>query len=168
MGYTANIGDSGFLVFRGGRVVHRSHEQQHYFNTPFQLSLPPPNMATEVLSDAPESADRYEFSVKHGDVILLATDGIFDNIPDSVLVKEVGSLQRGPEAPDAAEIQACANSIALIARKLSQDESFLSPFAKNARANGFSNVVGGKEDDVTVILAAVSLNSHGQDQTALP
>ena len=61
--------------------------------------------------------------------------------------------------------QACANSIALIARKLSQDESFLSPFAKNARANGFSNVVGGKEDDVTVILAAVSLNSHGQDQT---
>jgi len=166
--YTANIGDSGFLVFRGGRVVHRSHEQQHYFNTPFQLSLPPPNMATEVLSDAPESADRYEFSVKHGDVILLATDGIFDNIPDSVLVKEVGSLQRGPEAPDAAEIQACANSIALIARKLSQDESFLSPFAKNARANGFSNVVGGKEDDVTVILAAVSLNSHGQDQTALP
>jgi len=162
--YTANIGDSGFLVFRGGRVVHRSHEQQHYFNTPFQLSLPPSNMATEVLSDAPESADRYEFSVKHGDVILLATDGIFDNIPDSVLVKEVGSLQRGPDAPDAAEIQACANSIALIARKLSQDESFLSPFAKNARANGFANVVGGKEDDVTVILAAVSLNS-GQDQT---
>jgi len=164
--YTANIGDSGFLVFRGGRVVHRSHEQQHYFNTPFQLSLPPPNMATEVLSDAPESADRYEFSVKHGDVILLATDGIFDNIPDSVLVKEVGSLQRGRfDAPNAAEIQACANSIALIARKLSQDESFLSPFAKNARLSGFSNVVGGKEDDVTVILAAVSLNSHGQDQT---
>jgi len=164
--YTANIGDSGFLVFRGGRVVHRSQEQQHYFNTPFQLSLPPPNMATEVLSDAPESADRYEFSVKHGDVILLATDGIFDNIPDSVLVKEVGSLQRGRvNAPDAAEIQACANSIAFIARQLSQDESFLSPFAKNARANGFSNVVGGKEDDVTVILAAVSLNSYGQDQT---
>ena len=84
---------------------YRSHEQQHYFNTPFQLSLPPANMATEVLSDAPESADRYEFSVEHGDVILLATDGIFDNIPDSVLVKEVGSLQKGTVAPDAAEIQ---------------------------------------------------------------
>lgn len=166
--YTANIGDSGFLVFRGGRVVHRSQEQQHYFNTPFQLSLPPSHLATEVLSDAPESADRYEFSVEHGDVILLATDGIFDNIPDSVLVKEVGSLQRGHQAPDPAEIQACANSIALIARKLSQDESFLSPFAKNARSNGFANVVGGKEDDVTVILAAVSLNSNQkalQDQT---
>lgn len=154
--YTANIGDSGFLVFRGGRVVHRSQEQQHYFNTPFQLSLPPSNMATEVLSDAPESADRYEFSVEDGDVILLATDGVFDNVPDSVLVKEIGSLQTNPSA---VEMQACANSIALIARKLSQDETFLSPFAKNARANGFVNVVGGKEDDVTVLLAAVTLNS---------
>ena len=56
-------------------------------------------------------------------------------------------------------LQACANSIALIARKLSQDENFLSPFAKNARANGFGNVAGGKEDDVTVVLAAVSLSN---------
>merc|ERR1711997_350743 len=162
--YTANIGDSGFLVFREGRNVHRSHEQQHYFNTPFQLSLPPSDMATEVLSDAPESADRYEFSVEHGDVILLATDGIFDNIPDSVLGKEIGTLQSGTAEPDAAEIQACANSIALIARKLSQDESFLSPFAKNARASGLGNIVGGKEDDVTVILAAVSLNPNVNKQ----
>jgi len=158
--YSANIGDSGFLVFRGGRVVHRSHEQQHYFNTPFQLSLPPSELATEVLSDAPESADRYEFSVEDGDVILLATDGVFDNIPDSVLQEEIRSLQSGSSAPDAAKIQACANSIALIARKLSQDENFLSPFAKNARANGFGNVAGGKVDDVTVVLAAVSLNEN--------
>ena len=35
--YTTNIGDSGFLVVRSGQVVHRSHEQQHYFNTPFQV-----------------------------------------------------------------------------------------------------------------------------------
>jgi protein phosphatase PTC7 len=36
--YTANIGDSGFLVVRRGKVVHRSQEQQHYFNTPFQVN----------------------------------------------------------------------------------------------------------------------------------
>ena len=56
--YTANIGDSGFLVVRDGKIVHRSQEQQHYFNTPFQLSLPPSEMASNVLSDRPESADR--------------------------------------------------------------------------------------------------------------
>lgn len=158
--YTANIGDSGFLVVRDGEVVHRSQEQQHYFNTPFQLSLPPSEMAADVLSDAPESADRYEFSVEDGDVILLATDGIFDNIPDSLLVAEIGALQSSTAALDPAQIQACANSIALIARKLSQDGTFLSPFSQNARASGFANVSGGKEDDVTVVLAAVSLRDQ--------
>ena len=48
---SANIGDSGYLVVRGGNVIHRSREQQHYFNTPFQLSLPPPGTSGHVLSD---------------------------------------------------------------------------------------------------------------------
>ena len=60
---------------------------------------------------------------------------------------------------DASAVQACANSIALIARSLSRDDRYLSPFAKNARASGFKNVLGGKEDDVTVILAAVNYNA---------
>ena len=33
----------------------------------------------------------------------------------------------------------------------------MSPFAKNARANGLGNVKGGKEDDITVLLAAVKI-----------
>lgn len=49
--YAANIGDSGFVVVRRGEVVHRSSEQQHYFNTPFQLSLPPPGHSDMVLRD---------------------------------------------------------------------------------------------------------------------
>lgn len=155
--YTANIGDSGLLVVRDGRVVHRSSEQQHYFNTPYQLSLPPTDMESDVLADLPEAADRYEFNVEDGDVIILATDGIFDNVPDHLLVEQVDSLRGFTN--DASKVQACANSIALIARSLSRDENFLSPFAKNARASGFKGVMGGKEDDVTVILAAVNYNT---------
>ncbi len=69
---TANIGDSGFLVVRRGEVVHRSREQQHSFNTPFQLSLPPSEMASEVLRDRPESADRYaRFSTNFSEVLFL-------------------------------------------------------------------------------------------------
>ena len=49
--HTCNLGDSGFLVVRGGEVVHRSSEQQHYFNTPFQLSIAPPGAEGAVLSD---------------------------------------------------------------------------------------------------------------------
>jgi len=55
----------------------------------FQLSLPPSEMASDVLSDLPESADRYEFNVQDGDVIIMATDGIFDNVPDAILVAEI-------------------------------------------------------------------------------
>lgn len=82
--YTANIGDSGFIVVREGQIIHRSEEQQHYFNTPFQLSLPPPGQ--NVLSDSPESADTLSFPVQNGDVILAATDGVFDNVPTDLLL----------------------------------------------------------------------------------
>lgn len=82
--YTANIGDSGFIVVRKGQIIHRSEEQQHYFNTPFQLSLPPPGQ--NVLSDSPESADSLSFPVENGDVILAATDGVFDNVPTDLLL----------------------------------------------------------------------------------
>jgi len=151
--YTSNIGDSGFLVVRSGEVVHRSHEQQHYFNTPFQLSLPPTELQSEVLADRPESADQYEFCVEDGDVILLATDGIFDNVPDRLLVEEMAVVQH---CKDEIRLQQCANSIALMARKLSRDPKFLSPFSVNALAAGIE-AEGGKPDDITVLLATVSL-----------
>ena len=46
-------------------------------------------MESDVLADLPEAADRYEFNVEDGDVIILATDGIFDNVPDHLLVEQV-------------------------------------------------------------------------------
>lgn len=55
--HTANIGDSGFLVVREGKILHRSQEQTHYFNTPHQLSQPPPDQTGLVL------CDRYVFFV---------------------------------------------------------------------------------------------------------
>lgn len=133
--YTANIGDSGFIVVRKGEIVHRSEEQQHYFNTPFQLSMPPPGHGPNVLSDSPESADTFEFPVKDGDVILVATDGVFDNVPTKLLLdtlKEVEGEQ------DAIKLQMTANSIALMARSLSFDPDFMSPFSINARRNNIN------------------------------
>lgn len=87
--YTANIGDSGFMVVRRGKVIHKSEEQQHYFNTPFQLSLPPPGYQADVLSDQPDSAITGDFAVEDGDVILVATDGVFDNLPQNLLINEL-------------------------------------------------------------------------------
>ena len=70
--YSANLGDSGFLIIRDGEVVHRSEEQQHYFNTPFQLAVAPPSQQGLVLSD------RYvQLMVKFGFMVFNAT---FNNI----------------------------------------------------------------------------------------
>lgn len=151
--YTANIGDSGFMVVRQGKVIHRSEEQQHYFNTPFQLSLPPPGYQANVLSDQPDSAITGNFPVEDGDVILVATDGVFDNLPHSLLVEELCKVQ-GERSPS--RLQTVANSIAWMARNLSFDESFISPFAESAFANGI-NTIGGKPDDITVLLATVAI-----------
>lgn len=151
--YTANIGDSGFMVVRKGEIVHKSDEQQHYFNTPFQLSLPPPGHDHNVLSDSPDSADTLSFAVKEGDVILVATDGVFDNVPEKLLLDVLKEVEG---VTDPVKLQMTANSLALMARSLSFDSDFMSPFAINARRNNI-NATGGKPDDITVVLATVAM-----------
>lgn len=149
--YCANLGDSGFMVVRQGKVIHRSEEQTHCFNTPFQLSCPPPG--EHVLCDSPDCADISQMSVEDGDVILLATDGVFDNVPEQILIAELVKIE-GEKDP--LHLQKAANSIALMARTLAFDTKYMSPFARNAQRNGIATI-GGKPDDITVLLATVSM-----------
>ncbi|XP_043910069.1 protein phosphatase PTC7 homolog [Protopterus annectens] len=149
--HTANLGDSGFLVIRDGRIIHRSDEQQHYFNTPFQLAIAPPEAQGNVLSDSPESAEDAMFDVKVGDIILTATDGLFDNMPDFMILQELRHLKDSSYQ----SIQQIATKIAEQARHLAYDPIYMSPFAQHACANGL-NVRGGKPDDITVLLSVVT------------
>lgn len=149
--HTANLGDSGFLVIRGGKVVHRSEEQQHYFNTPFQLAVAPTVLEGMVLSDSPESAQTSSFAVQAGDIILLGTDGLFDNMKEEMILQHISKMKDNQFE----DIQEVANSLVIEAHNLAFDPTYLSPFAVNAAANGF-NVIGGKPDDVTVLIACVA------------
>ncbi|XP_068616770.1 protein phosphatase PTC7 homolog isoform X2 [Brachionichthys hirsutus] len=149
--HAANLGDSGFLLVRGGEVVHRSDEQQHYFNTPFQLTIAPLGAEGAVLSDSPDAADSSSFDVQLGDIILTATDGLFDNMPDSMILQELQKLQNS----NYESIQRTARSIAEQAHDLAYDPDYMSPFAQFACDNGLS-VRGGKPDDITVLLSVVA------------
>ncbi|GFQ85162.1 protein phosphatase PTC7 homolog [Trichonephila clavata] len=159
--YTANIGDSGFLIMRNGQIVHRSEEQQHYFNTPFQLSLAPANITGLVHSDSPDTADTSSVPIEEGDLILLATDGLFDNLPESVIVQQLSKLRDH----NLDNMQKMVNSLAFQAHRLAFDANYLSPFSKRARENGI-NVLGGKPDDITVLLAAVT-NLFGEKSDSI-
>lgn len=160
--YAANIGDSGFLVMRNGQIVHRSEEQQHYFNTPFQLSLAPANISNLVHSDGPESADTSSLPVEEGDLILVATDGLFDNLPESFIVQQLSKLRDH----NLENMQKMVNALAFHAHRLAFDANYLSPFCKRARENGI-NIQGGKPDDITVLLAAVT-NLLGDKSQPMP
>lgn len=74
----ANLGDSGVRVVRDGRVVFASTAQQHMFNMPYQLSHP----SIIQSPDDADSADVTVLDIKVGDIIVLATDGLYDNVFD--------------------------------------------------------------------------------------
>ena len=59
--------------------------QQHQFNMPFQLAVPGP----EQYSDTCENAVVYELELEPGDVVVLATDGVLDNLWDVQLAEVV-------------------------------------------------------------------------------
>ncbi|KAJ6006597.1 hypothetical protein N7451_004541 [Penicillium sp. IBT 35674x] len=94
----ANLGDSGSVLLRLAAVHHYSLPQTHGFNTPYQLSLIPPKMRAQAsifggayLEDFPRDASVTNIQVQHGDVLILATDGVFDNLNNQDILKLVSS-----------------------------------------------------------------------------
>jgi len=151
----ANLGDSGMMVVRDGRVVLRTKSQQHRFNMPYQLS-------GETPSEKGEDADRYELEVSEGDTVLMATDGYFDNVFDE---KTVAILAKGAAAAALATsssmkgtaLQNLADKLARLAHKEGSENRGESPFSVEAN-KAHKLFVGGKLDDVTVVVAQVVAN----------
>ena len=90
----ATLGDSKFILIRDGSIVFESIgknirliiifiyfflyyftnnaiEQQHEFNTPYQIGA---------LGDGLDQTDIGSLIIKNGDIILMGTDGLFDNL----------------------------------------------------------------------------------------
>ncbi|CAF3588845.1 unnamed protein product [Adineta steineri] len=90
--HTANLGDSGFVVIRNNKIVHRSQEQQHYFNSPFQLAIHPTIEDPRLIADSPDIASVTSCHVEENDIIVIATDGLWDNLPDVTILEEVKKI----------------------------------------------------------------------------
>lgn len=152
--HTANLGDSGFVIIRNNKIVHRSREQQHYFNSPFQMAILP-NMSSgepsNLFNDSPELAEVSSFELCEGDFIVIATDGLWDNLNESELLNEIFNLK----SYLLEDLERTAQILAKKAVELAFDPDYVSPFAVSARRNGI-NISGGKPDDVTVLLARVT------------
>ncbi|KAJ2161404.1 hypothetical protein GGF46_001499 [Coemansia sp. RSA 552] len=93
----ANLGDCGLTVVRQGDMVYRTEEQQHSFNYPYQLG-------TEAHSDSPQDAQVFRLKIQKGDVIIVGSDGVFDNLFDEDILEEVNQhlppVMRAEGAPE--------------------------------------------------------------------
>jgi len=98
----ANLGDSGFVQLRPNAVYFASKPQTHAFNTPYQLSVFHPKLLArsvafghKPLSDQPKDASVTDHTVKHGDVLVFATDGVWDNLSSTDVMKLVSRYMTG-------------------------------------------------------------------------
>lgn len=135
----SNLGDSGFIIirFRNGEAytAARSKEQQHSFNIPFQLSILPGQTELDQLKqrgrieelkklknvlkkkdnmcqDTPEHSDEYCYEILDEDIIISATDGVFDNLFSHEIlqtVKEFKEAQGRLHTKEQAEVTVQAN-----------------------------------------------------------
>ena len=69
----ANLGDCCLLVIRSGEVIFRTSEMQHAFNFPLQLG-------THSRDEPMKDARRYDVDVGRGDVVVVGSDGLMDNL----------------------------------------------------------------------------------------
>ncbi|ETV77966.1 hypothetical protein H257_08195 [Aphanomyces astaci] len=74
-----NLGDSGFAIVRGDKVVFRS-EFQSMGLAPFQLAkIPDRFKCYGAMESQPNEANNGTVALEDGDIIVLATDGVWDN-----------------------------------------------------------------------------------------
>uniref|UniRef100_A0A2N9GI58 Protein phosphatase n=1 Tax=Fagus sylvatica TaxID=28930 RepID=A0A2N9GI58_FAGSY len=140
--HAVNVGDSGFMIFRNKEFLYKSPIQQHTFNCPYQLG-------NNENSDRPSSATELKIEVVPGDIIVLGTDGLLDNMWPEEIEDEIklGTLECvNPEQ--------LAWNIAELALDNSMDKNFFSPFAKAAELAGKERM-GGKIDDITVVVGHI-------------
>lgn len=169
-----NIGDSGLMLLRpvrgdpgdkeNGSQVSKGNEesvskesgtqivvqfrtpvQQSKFNAPLQLYYGPDNK----IKDVSDRAFEQRLSLAPGDVVILASDGVYDNVSEEEIVSLVSSGSGDASARTLAE------RIARVAKLHAHNVDKASPFEQEAARHGLAHK-GGKPDDITVVVCLVS------------
>lgn len=143
---SVNIGDSGYLILRMNaarqyEMVFRSQEMQHGFNFPFQIGTN---------GDDPRKGFPNKHDIHEGDIVIVGSDGLFDNVFDEQIISLINEECQNGEI----DIEIFTQRLLKICYDLSLDSTYVSPFAANARSHGYS-FTGGKSDDITIVVGQV-------------
>ncbi|KAH7908687.1 hypothetical protein BJ138DRAFT_1068361, partial [Hygrophoropsis aurantiaca] len=158
----AHLGDCMGMLVRDEEVAWRSEEMWWGFNTPAQLG---PSSSAR-----PRDAQILELPVQADDILILASDGLSDNLWDEEVLDEVvrfkrsflkthqdaghGLLGRRTLAGMLSEAL-CSRARRVSERRGKGDVADEVPFARRAREMG-RPFRGGKIDDISVLVAVIS------------
>ena len=90
------------------------------------------------------------------DIIITGTDGLWDNISDSVLLEIINSNCR----------EDIVDRVASVAKENSMNDMIDSPFAVRARENGMM-YMGGKPDDITVVVTVIRGEEEDEERRSI-
>jgi len=166
---TLNIGDSGYSIHRRSsdknnnnnhklEVVFASEASQKGFNFPYQIGG---RHGDDVKSSAVEM-EHSDIQPKE-DIIVVYSDGVSDNLYPREFhpcIEEYADTDNTDvdDGYELVSLSLVADCIARTAYELGKRKDYLSPFAKEARkTKGRYHYIGGKHDDITVVVARVRL-----------
>lgn len=130
---------------RRDKVIFKSPPQQYQFNFPYQLGY------DTSLNNSPDQAEDFRVDVQPGDVVVMGTDGLWDNLFVDECARLVSKYRNDGLSPSE-----CSQKLAQYAQTKSLDVKSITPFQLGAQNNGFAYYGGGKPDDVTVVVSYVS------------
>ena len=135
-----NVGDSCCMIIRDGKVAAKTREISHYWECPYQLSEDSP--------DQPKDGTKLNVELVSGDLLIMGSDGIFDNLDDDALL-DIVAISPSPKPTP------LAKQICDVSRRVSLDTTSATPYSKQAKRRGdadYRDGLGGKLDDVCCIV----------------
>ncbi|KAK3842875.1 MAG: phosphatase 2C-like domain-containing protein [Linnemannia gamsii] len=155
----ANLGDCGVSIIRRNEFIFRTEEQQHSFNYPYQLGTGS--------TDSPTDAQVFTVKVESGDIVVMGTDGIFDNLFDEDILEEVRQpayLEKKQYERKIPEPNVISDALAKRAKNVAEDTRHHgSPFQSRAMQEGLY-YQGGKQDDMSVLVAIIKVAEDSPDR----
>lgn len=166
------------MIAREGKILFASEAQTHYFNCPLQLAMIPKHILLhgDPMSDMPSDAAVSAHELRAGDVVVFATDGVWDNLTNQDILRTVtGEMMSAgawrvdtdsgmsTDAPLLVKavyegIQtAVARAVVAKAKSASTNEKVDGPFAKEVQRQYPGEIYhGGKVDDICVVSCVVT------------
>lgn len=140
------VGPKQTAMTQTNTILLRSKPQQLTFNHPYQLG-------TDTHCETAADADLYKGSLKAGDVIVMGTDGLFDNLHDH----EILDVLAHPAHIASSSPGTLAKRLADLARARAMTATAVdTPWSSEIRKMDPSIEPCGKLDDITVLVSVVT------------